>query len=517
MSIALDHKPSYHHRCMISPILSIARNAFIESVRQPVFFLLLMVAGLLQVLNTWISGFTMGRMKVPGEVTGDNKMMFDVSLATVFVCGIILAAFIATATISREIENKTILTVVSKPINRYAVILGKYIGVAAAMIVAGAIMVAFLLLGIRHGVLSTAADTVDAPVVLFGVGAIAIAVLIAGAGNFLYEWSFGQTVSLLLLPLIWIAYLGVLLVNEDWELQPITTDLKPQITIACLVLMMALLVMSAVATAASTRLGQVMTVVVCAVIFVAGLLSNYMIGRNVFDNTRVGQIALVYSPLETDIYEFRPEEILALAAKRAGISEKEFSDQGFNPRRYVSTTEVLEMGPVDDLDWRKIMLREPGSQLDIVLLGPPTTELQVGDSLYYGASPNGVGLITPRFAPLEPGITPEKNAREAPALVISEINDLIITVKQVGREPVALSRPPIQRDSLFIKPTSVSVAPLIGWSVIPNVQFYWLVDAITLNQPIPLSHIALVFTYGIVQILGFLSIAVILFQGRDVG
>ncbi|MBL4592179.1 MAG: ABC-2 transporter permease, partial [Phycisphaerales bacterium] len=311
---------------MISPILAIARNAFIESVRQPVFFLMLMVAGLLQILNTWISGFTMGRMNVPGEVTADNKMMFDISLATVFVSGIILAAFIATATVSREIENKTILTVVSKPVNRYSVILGKYLGVACAMLVAGGIMIAFLLLGIRHGVLATAAQHLDTPVLIFGTGAIALAILIAGAGNFMYEWSFGQTVSLLLLPFIWIAYLGVLLINKDWELQSIATDFKPQITIACGVLMMALLVMSAVATAASTRLGQVMTIVVCGVVFVAGLLSNYMIGRHVFINDRFAQVSIVFSPLETDIYEFRPDEIRTIAAKRAGVSEEEFDE-----------------------------------------------------------------------------------------------------------------------------------------------------------------------------------------------
>ncbi|MBL4591970.1 MAG: hypothetical protein JKY96_08430, partial [Phycisphaerales bacterium] len=99
----------------------------------------------------------------------------------------------------------------------------------------------------------------------------------------------------------------------------------------------------------------------------------------------------------------------------------------------------------------------------------------------------------------------------------SEINDVIITVKQVGREPVELSRPPIPRDSLFLQRTDVKPVPMVAWSVIPNIQFYWLVDAITQNQPIPFSHILLVLSYGVVQIIGFLSIAVILFQDRDVG
>ena len=502
---------------MIAPILPIARNAFIESVRQPVFFVMLLISALLQILNTWISGFTMGKNKVPGEVTGDDKMMLDVSLATVFVCGIILAAFIATATISREIENKTILTVVSKPINRTSVILGKYLGVAGAMLIATGIMIAFLLLGIRHGVLTTAAETIDQPVMTFGLGAIAISMLIAGAGNFMYDWSFAQTFTLLLFPLIWIAYLGVLLINHDWEFQRLSTDFKPQIMLACLSLSMALMVMTAVATAASTRLGQVMTIVVCAVVFLSGLLSNYIVGRDVYDNERFGQVALTLTPTGLDPFDYQRDKVLELAAERRGLTTDEFTDQGLNPRDYVTMREVLEMGDIDESGWREVMLREPGSSMEIVLLGPPREELEVGDSIYYGASPNGVGMVTPRFEPLAEGVVPAENAREAPALVISNIDDIVITVQQIGSEAVALSRPPLPRDSLFLRPTLVRPIPLIAWSLIPNLQSFWLVDAITQNQPIPPRHIGLVLSYGVFQIIGFLSIAVIMFQNRDVG
>jgi uncharacterized membrane protein YidH (DUF202 family) len=48
-------------------------------------------------------------------------------------------------------------------------------------------------------------------------------------------------------------------------------------------------------------------------------------------------------------------------------------------------------------------------------------------------------------------------------------------------------------------------------------QSFWLLDAITQNQPIPLTHVLLVYAYGLCQIVVFLSLAVILFQGRDVG
>jgi hypothetical protein len=52
---------------------------------------------------------------------------------------------------------------------------------------------------------------------------------------------------------------------------------------------------------------------------------------------------------------------------------------------------------------------------------------------------------------------------------------------------------------------------------VPNLQFFWLLDAVSQNQPVPLSHLVLVLMYAAVQIGAFLSLAVMLFQNRDVG
>ncbi|MDF1868822.1 MAG: hypothetical protein P1U30_00400, partial [Phycisphaerales bacterium] len=71
--------------------------------------------------------------------------------------------------------------------------------------------------------------------------------------------------------------------------------------------------------------------------------------------------------------------------------------------------------------------------------------------------------------------------------------------------------------SIFLTPTKTNAAPLIAWSVIPNMQSYWLIDAINKNQPVPASHIILVLLYSATQIIVFLALAVVLFQGRDVG
>ncbi|MEX0876572.1 MAG: hypothetical protein WD114_03850, partial [Phycisphaerales bacterium] len=378
--------------------------------------------------------------------------------------------------------------------------------------------------GIRHGILTTAADDPNWPVITMSVGSIFLAIAIGGIGNFMYGWSFGQTASILLLPLIWIGYIAVLFIDEDWTLMAPEDTFKPQIMLACFCLAIALLVMTAIATAVSTRVGQVLTIVICTGVFMIGLLSNYWFGRSIYENERFGQVAMTDSPEGYDLYDFYIDEVWALAAERNNMTVEEFTQAGYEARSFVSLSELLRFDQdhlADDSAFNEVMLRAPGSQLRITLLGPPRQDLKVGDPIYYAATPSGVGMITPPFTPLEPGFepseTPGTNTRTEPALAITEIDDMEILVQQVGREPVPLSRPPLPGDSLFTQPTRVHAAPLVIWSVVPNMQSFWLLDAITQNQPIPGSHVVLVFFYGLCQIVVFLSLAVILFQGRDVG
>lgn len=458
---------------MIAPVTTIAKNTLIEAIRQPVFLILVLVAGLLQVLNTWITGFSMGYRRVPGEVTGDDKLLLDIGLSTIFVCGTLLAAFIATAAVSREIENKTILTVVSKPVGRSTVIIGKYLGIAGALAIAIYLMQLGLLLAIRHGVLSTAADDPDQPVIIFTCLAVFGSVIIAAITNFMYGWQFSQTTVYLLVPTLTLAYLGVLLVDEDWKMQPVMTDLKPQIMLAGSGIAIALLVLAAVATAASTRLGQVMTIVVCAGVFVLGLLSNHFIGRYAYVNTPVGEIT--------------------------GAE----SDSQINQR-----------------------FDEMGAVYHIAIKREATAELAVGDVLYYGPAPNGVGISTPAVSPSfdasELNLEDTRFPAGTPsAIVITQFPDetdgLGITLKNVGNPPVPVLAPPMAGDFIFVTPTSINPLAQVAWGVIPNMHVFWMIDAVTQARDIPLSHIGLVALYGLSQIIAMLAVAVMLFQTRDVG
>src|SRR5690606_35032549 len=137
-------------------------------------------------------------------------------------------------------------TVVSKPVARPSVVIGKYAGVAGAILLAVSVMLLFLLLGLRHGVLTTAADDPDQPVILFITVAVGLSIGIAVWCNFFYGWYFSQTCMLIMLPAAFAAYILVLLISKKWAIQPITTDFKPQITLACVGLALGMLTITSV-------------------------------------------------------------------------------------------------------------------------------------------------------------------------------------------------------------------------------------------------------------------------------
>ncbi|MEM0982853.1 MAG: ABC transporter permease subunit [Planctomycetota bacterium] len=447
--------------------LTIARNTLIESLRQPIVLVVIAISGLLQYLNTAISAYSMGYNRVPGEVTGDDKLLFDLGLATVFLCGMLLAAFVSTATISREIENKTVLTVVSKPISRAAVVVGKFLGVGGAMVISVAVMICYLLFAMRHGVMSTASDKVDYVVITFSFGPFIASLLLAGFANFFYGWSFPQTSLTALVPLTLLGYAMTLFISPNWQFQSLGEHLKPQILITSAALCLAVLVMSAVAVAASTRLGQVMTIVVCAGAFTLGLLSNHLFARSAFTGQSYGFVRSI----EPEAERYR----------------------GFD---------------------------EVGDRYIMTLDGEPDFELLPGLPFRFGPSPEGAGMITPAFAPPAEDLDFSRDlyANDVPpALVITNVDGLKVTIKQIGAQPVDLRRLPERGDWCFIDHPRISWPARLAWSAIPNMQAFWLVDAVTQASEIPMSHLGLVAAYAVLQILGLLSIAVLLFEGRDVG
>lgn len=290
---------------MFMQLLSITRVTFVEAIRQPIFVVLLLLGTLLMVLNPSVSGYSME----PGA--GDNKMLVDLGLGTVFLVGVFLAAFTATGAIHQELVNKTALTIVSKPVPRPVFILGKYLGVSGAILVAGYLLMLVFMLTLRHRVLQNKSDPIDWPVVLFGVGAVFGALALAAAANYLYKKVFASTFIYALLMMLTGAFALVLLVNKDWGFQSPVTDFAAdhgrigQVAIGGVFLMQGLLILIAFAVAMSTRFSQVVTLVVClGLVIPVGLMSgamNQLVNTATGIEAGAGLIESIYAVVGTDI------------------------------------------------------------------------------------------------------------------------------------------------------------------------------------------------------------------------
>lgn len=103
----------------------IARATCKEAVRQPVFASMMVLALALLVLNTFIPFFSFGE---------DVKMLKDCGLATILITSTLLAVWTASTSIADEIEGKTAMTLLSKPINRRQFVVGKYLGIVTAVL-----------------------------------------------------------------------------------------------------------------------------------------------------------------------------------------------------------------------------------------------------------------------------------------------------------------------------------------------------------------------------------------------
>lgn len=278
---------------MLEQFLAIARNTFVESIRQPIYLVMIAVGILALLITPGLSTFTL---------SDDNLFMVDMGLATIFLCGLVIAAFVATSVVTREIENKTVLALVSKPVGRPVFVIGKYVGVAAALLVAAVILSCAFLLIKRYGVMQTARDTGDPVVLTFGLLAVFVSVGVGLWCNFFYGWVFTSTAVGSLFPLSLLAWLAVLLFDREWNVQLfkaseetyntsfLSPSLQPEVLMALAGVLLALLVVASVALAASMRLSQVMTVVVCLVVFVLGLLTDTLFGRRAFESNARGRI-----------------------------------------------------------------------------------------------------------------------------------------------------------------------------------------------------------------------------------
>jgi len=277
-------------------LLTIAANTFRETIRQPIYSVLLWSAVGLLVLNPGLAAFSLER-------GGDTKMMIDIAMSTLLLYGLLASVFSATSALTREIESYTVLTVVAKPVSRPTFFLGKFLGVAAAMLLSYYLLALVLTLTVRHGVLEYSSDKVDQPVIVLGSAAVGLSLIAATFGNYVYGWNFLAALTAWVAPLMTVAVGIVLFFDKQWQPQSPLTGFgyegaipPASLYFAILLIFLAIMMLTAFAVTLSTRCGQVATLLLSAGVFMLGLLSDYYFGNPQAQSTLVGRLAYSVLP-----------------------------------------------------------------------------------------------------------------------------------------------------------------------------------------------------------------------------
>lgn len=248
--------------------ITIAANALMELVRQPVFLLLMTSSALFIIFLAAPFYFAFG---------DEPKLVKNSTLAVALLAGLFGAVLAASASLAREIRSGTALAVLSKPVGRAQFLTAKYLGVIAALTLLCYVNLLAILLASRMA-FDAYGDTDRFAIAVFAAGVL-LAYLLGGFSNFFLRRPF---VSDAVFALLLTTTLAFILINSfDKELKPqaFAAGVDWRLVPAGILLLFAVWVIAAIALAASTRLDTVPTLVVCSAFFLIGIMSDYLFGR----------------------------------------------------------------------------------------------------------------------------------------------------------------------------------------------------------------------------------------------
>ena len=124
---------------MTSRLAAISFNTFREAVRDRVLYNLVLFVLLLVASAPIFSEISIGLEKI---------ILVNVGLSSMSLFGIVIAIFIGIGLVAKEIEKKTLYTILSRPVRRWEFIAGKYFGLMMTLLVNAAFMTAGLYLAL---------------------------------------------------------------------------------------------------------------------------------------------------------------------------------------------------------------------------------------------------------------------------------------------------------------------------------------------------------------------------------
>jgi Cu-processing system permease protein len=104
----------------------VAFNTFREAVRDRVLYNLVAFAALIS-----IAAILVGEISIDIE----RLVVVNLGLTAVSIFGVVIAIFIGIGLVSKEIEKRTLYTVLSRPLRRWEFVVGKFFGLTGTLVV----------------------------------------------------------------------------------------------------------------------------------------------------------------------------------------------------------------------------------------------------------------------------------------------------------------------------------------------------------------------------------------------
>jgi ABC-type transport system involved in multi-copper enzyme maturation permease subunit len=249
--------------------VTIAGNAFMELIRQPVFLLLMTLSTLFEVFLACVNYFGFG---------DEPKLVKNSALAVMFVAGLFGAILSASASVGREIRSGTALAVLAKPVSRGQFLLAKYAGLSFALAILTFVNCIGVLLATRMAF--DAYGDVDTPGLAVFCGSLALGYIIAGFTNYFLRRPFVSDAVFAVVIMAVVAFAVLQFIPRDaGRMGADYKGIDYRVIPASVLILMALLILAALALACSTRVDVVPTLAICSALFLVGLMSDYFWGQ----------------------------------------------------------------------------------------------------------------------------------------------------------------------------------------------------------------------------------------------
>lgn len=118
-----------------APVRAIALATVREAIRDRILYLLLVFALGVIAVSRFVSLLTVG---------DEAKIVKDLGLAALSLFGVLTAMFTGVSLVFKEIERRTVYTLLANPVRRWHFIVGKYLGLVAVLAANAALMYAVL-------------------------------------------------------------------------------------------------------------------------------------------------------------------------------------------------------------------------------------------------------------------------------------------------------------------------------------------------------------------------------------